>query len=113
MISLNQGFAAGTARASLFLTPERLRVSRRSVVVERQELVLHRDLDAVALRDAKRSIAMSIDRRHDTVAELLLDQRLLGRAVDQHQFIEAVVGSSVGGISVPETYPFGLQWQAP
>jgi hypothetical protein len=31
-----------------------------------------------------------VDRRHDAVAELLLDQRLPGRAADQHEFIEAV-----------------------
>ena len=31
-----------------------------------------------------------LDRRHDAVTELLLDQRLPGRAVDHHQFVEAI-----------------------
>src|SRR5262245_8184828 len=62
-----------------------------AVVFERQELARHGDLHAVALgvRQAL-DLHVEIAGRHDAVAELLLDQRLPGRAVDHHQLVEAV-----------------------
>src|ERR1700722_5167608 len=66
-------------------------VAARAVVLVGQELARHGDLDAVA---ARVGLALhhhvEVDRRHDAVAELLLDQRLPGRAVDHDELVEAV-----------------------
>jgi hypothetical protein len=64
---------------------------RRAVIFERQEFARHGDLDTVALGvGLALDLHVEVDRRHDAVAEFLLDQRLPGRAVDQHQLVEAV-----------------------
>src|SRR5665811_2140275 len=57
--------------------------ARRAVILERQELAGHADLDTVALR-VRLAVDghVEVDRRHDAVAEFLLDQRLPGQAVD-------------------------------
>src|SRR5499426_363310 len=61
------------------------------VVFIGQEFSRHGDLDAVALGVGQAlDLHVEIDRRHDAVAELLLDQSLPRRAVDHHQLVEAI-----------------------
>src|SRR5215813_10309292 len=62
-----------------------------AVVFIGQKFSRHGDLDAVALGvEQALDLHVEIDRRHDAVAELLLDQRLPRGAVDHHQLVEAV-----------------------
>ena len=69
-----------------------------------QELAAHRDADAVALGvRLALQVHVEIDRAHDAVAELLVDQGLEGAAVDADQFVEAVdqrIGRHGGGQAV-------------
>src|SRR6516164_10772579 len=66
-------------------------VAAIAVIFVRQEFSRHRDFDAVAVRIGEALYHhVESDRRHDAVAELLLDQRLPRRTVDHHKLIETV-----------------------
>src|ERR1700758_2387873 len=73
------------------LEPVLRHIAAGAVVFVWQEFAGHRDLDAVAL-GVRQTLHhhVEIDRRHDAVAELLLDQRFPGRAVDHHELVEAI-----------------------
>src|SRR5882672_11056419 len=78
-------------RASLFLISVLRRVAGRAVILVRQELARHRDLDPVAAGiGLALHLHVEVDRRHDAVAELLLDQGLPGRTVHHHELVEAI-----------------------
>src|SRR5262249_57626973 len=75
--------------ASIFLVAVLRDIPDVAVIFVRQEFSRHRDLDAVALRVGQAlERDVEIDRRHDAVAELLLDQLLPGGAVDHHQLLQ-------------------------
>src|SRR5207249_11874890 len=67
----------GVRDRSFLLVPVLRDVAAVAVILERQEFSRHRDLDAVALRVRQAlHLQVKVDRRHDTVAEFLLDQCL-------------------------------------
>ena len=55
------------------------------MILERQRFFGHAERDAVAFRvGLAGDDHVEVDRGHDAVAEFFLDQRLPGRAVDEH-----------------------------
>src|SRR5262252_1079695 len=62
-----------------------------SILLIGQELAAHADAHAVAfLVGLPLDLHVEIDGAHDAVAELLLDQRLPGGAINLHQLVEAI-----------------------
>src|SRR5262249_10085546 len=75
----------------LFLVTVCRHIAGGAVIFVRQEFSRHRDLHPIPFRvGLALHRQIEIDRRHDAVAELLLDQNFQGRAVDHHQFIKPI-----------------------